>query len=165
LTVYWLDADACIHAKHEETGAFPFSRSQRFWDYLSKKVDEGVVQCPKMVYDEIVAGKDHLAEWFREREQRGLCVHPSDQVWDALTEVSDFVVNRYKDRKSRKFLNGADAMVIAHAKAMGSEGVLVSQDSLSMQDAIVKIPAVCAAFGIEKISWFQMLNRLGDYRG
>ena len=55
MTVYWLEADACIQAKNEETGSFPFSRAANFWSYLSHKVDEGVVKS-KMVYDEIVKG-------------------------------------------------------------------------------------------------------------
>ena len=56
-------------------------------------------------------------------------------------------------------------MVLAHAMAMGKDGVVVSHESLRKQETVVKIPAVCNALGIEKISWFQMLNRLGDYRG
>lgn len=165
MTVYWLDADACIHTKNEETGAFPFSRAANFWGYLSRKVDDGVVKCPKMVYDEIVKGNDELSTWFKEREHRGLCVHSSDEAWECLTKISDFVVGRWKDRKSRSFLDGADAWVLAHAMAMGSDGVVVSHESTRKQETIVKIPAVCGALGIQKISLFQMLNRLGDYRG
>jgi hypothetical protein len=140
-------------------------RGGTFWNYLSRKVDEGIVQCPKMVYDEIVKGNDELATWFKEREHRGLAVHASDEVWEALTEIGTFVVGRWKDRKSRSFLNGADAWVLALAKAMGKDGVVVSHESTRKQETIVKIPAVCSALGIEKISIFQMLNRLGDYRG
>lgn len=154
-----------MHVKNEQTGAFPFSRAPNFWAYLSRKVDEGMVKSPKMVYDEIVAGNDALAQWFREREHRGLCIHSSDKAWESLTRISDFVVNRYKDRRSRAFLDGADAWVLANAMAMGSEGVVVSHESLRKQESIVKIPAVCAALDIEKISFFEMLNRLGDYRG
>jgi uncharacterized protein DUF4411 len=123
------------------------------------------VKCPKMVYDEIVNGNDLLADWFKERADRGLCEPTSDAVWAASVLISDHVVNAYQDRKSRRFLSGADAMVLACAKAMGKDGVVVSHESLRKQESIVKIPAVCNALGIEKISWFQMLNRLGDYRG
>lgn len=164
MTVYWLDADACIQAKHEENGAFPFNRMPRFWDYLSHKIDQGVVQCPKMVYDEITRGDDRLAEWFKERETRGLAIHPSDEVWECVTKISDYVVKKYKDRKSRKFLDCADMFVLAHAMAMGNDGVVVSHEGLRRQNALVKIPVLCLDLGIEKVNLFQMLNRLGDYK-
>jgi hypothetical protein len=151
--------------KNEDTGTYPFSRADKFWAYLSHKVDEGVVQCPKMVYDEIVKGHDRLADWFQEREHRGLCIHPSQDVWDCLTQIGNFVVSEYKDRKSRSFLNGADAFVLAHAMAMGSDGIVVSHESTRKQGVIVKIPAVCAALNIEKINFSRMVNLMGDYKG
>lgn len=118
-----------------------------------------------MVYDEITAGDDRLADWFKEREDRGLCINASPAVWQRLIEIGDFVVKRWKDRRSRAFLNGADAFVLAHALAMGKDGVVVSHESTRKQDSIVKIPVVCAELGVEKISFSQMVNRLGDYRG
>jgi hypothetical protein len=103
LTVYWLDADACIQVKNEETGNYPFSRAEKFWAYLSHKVDERIVRAPKMVYDEITNGDDRLADWFKEREHRGLCVNASPEVWESLIRIGDFVVNKWKDRRSRAF--------------------------------------------------------------
>ena len=164
MTVYWLDADACIHAKNERDGAFPFSRMPKFWAYLSRKVDQGIVKAPKMVYDEITSGNDQLAEWFREREDRGLCENPTDEVWRCVTEISDFVVNKWKDRRARRFLAGADVFVLAHAMAMGKDGVVVSHETKRQQNAIVKIPVVCEELKIEKIGIFTMLNQLGDFR-
>jgi len=160
VTVYWLDADVWIQAKHEQNGPFPFSRMQKFWDYMSLQVDKGKVKCPKMVYDEIVKGNDRLADWFREREARGLSINASDEVWECVTKISDYVVNKYKDRKSRKFLDGADMFVIAHAMAMGEDGVVVSHEGLRRQNALVKIPALCLDLNVEKINIFQMLNRI-----
>lgn len=161
MTVYWLDADVCIQSKNEETGAYPFSRMGKFWAYLSHQVDSGIVKAPLKVYEEISQGNDQLAEWFRDREDRGLCIKPTPDVWDCVGKISDFVEKRWKDRKARMFLDGADCFVLAHAKAMGSDGVVVSAESLRKQNSIVKIPAVCGALEIEKITIFQMLNRLG----
>ncbi|HMH44381.1 MAG TPA: DUF4411 family protein [Pyrinomonadaceae bacterium] len=160
MTVYWLDADACIHAKDERHGAFPFSRMQKFWNYLSHQVDLGVVKAPKMVYDEITKGNDALAEWFRDREDRGLCENPNDAVWNCVTQVNNLVVQKYGDRKARRFLTGADPFVLAHAMAMGDEGIVVSHESTREQNAIVKIPTVCAALNIQQVSIFTMLNQL-----
>jgi hypothetical protein len=74
-----------------------------------------------MVYNEIMdrVWNDRLAEWFREREDRGLCVSPTDDVWKCVHEIGDHVVAKYGDRLARPFLNGADLWVLAHAKAMG----------------------------------------------
>ena len=165
MTVYWLDADACIQAKDEKNGAFPFSRGQKFWDYLSHQVDLGVVRSPRMVYDEITdrGWNDQLSEWFREREGRGLCVNPTDDVWECVHEISNYVVAKYGDRLARPFLNGADLWVLAHAKAMRADGVVVSHEGTREPKTRVKIPAVCQVLGIEKVNLFQMLNRL-DWR-
>lgn len=165
MTVYWLDADACIQTKNEDTGTYPFSRCEKFWAYLSHKVDEKIVQCPKIVYDEIVRGNDRLAEWFKEREHRGLCIHPSQEVWDCLIQIGDYVVKNYKDRRSRSFLSGGDAFVIAHALAMRPDGIVVSHEGPKQQNTIVKIPAICADLGVKQISFNRMVNLLGDYRG
>lgn len=113
-----------------------------------------------MVYDEITRGNDDLAEWFRDRENRGLCENPTDEVWDCLTQVNNFVVQKYGDRKARRFLTGADPFVLAHAMAMGEEGIVVSHESTREQNAIVKIPTVCAALNIQQVSIFTMLNQL-----
>lgn len=160
MKVYWLDADACIHAKDERNGAYPFSRAQNFWAYLSNQVEQGIVRAPKMVYDEIVAGDDALANWFRMREDRGLSEHPSPEVWKCVTEISDLVVKRFGDRKARRFLAGADLFVLAHAMAMGSDGIVVSHESTREQHAIIKIPTICSHLGIEQVSIFRMLNML-----
>lgn len=164
--VYWLDADACIQAKHERNGPFPFSRGRKFWDFLSHKVDEGVVKCPKMVYDEITdrGWNDELAGWFRERESRGLSENPSDSVWERVHQISDFVVAKWGDRLARPFLEGADLWVLAHALAMGSDGIVVSHEGTREQKSKIKIPAVCFELGIEKINLFQMLNRMDDWQ-
>ena len=154
----------CIQIKDEQTGAFPFNKSATFWAFLSHQIDEHVVRSSKMVYDEVTKGNDELAEWFKARKDRGLAINASDEVVECMTKISDFVMRAYKDRRSRRFLEGADAWVLAHAMAMGKDGVVVSHESLRHQNAIVKIPAVCHAMGIEKISVFTMLNRLGYIR-
>jgi len=162
VTVYWLDADACIQAKNKDTGAFPFGRMQKFWDFLSLQIDRGIVKCPKMVYDEVTdrGWEDELAEFFREREARGLCEYATDEVWKWVHQISNLVVQKFGDRKARDFLEGADLWVLAHAKAMGAEGVVVSHEGLREQHHKIKIPVVCAEFQIEKITIFQMLNRM-----
>src|SRR5262249_2735814 len=102
---------------------------------MSRKIDEGVIRAPKMVFDEITAGSDRLAEWFRDREHRGLCINATDEVVKCVGTVSDFVVRKYGDRKAREFLAGADPFVIAHAMAMGEDGVVVSHESRREQTA------------------------------
>lgn len=161
MTVYWLDADACIQAKDEINGAFPFSRMRPFWDYLSLQVDNGVVRAPKMVYDEIVKGNDELSDWFSEREDRGLAIYASKEVHECASRIGDYVVEKYGDRLARPFLKGADMWVMAHAMAMGTDGVVVTHETTRPLTAIIKIPAVCSAFGIERFTIFRMLNQLG----
>jgi hypothetical protein len=161
LAVYWLDADACIQTKDERTGAYPFSRWENFWAYLSHQVDLGFVRCPKKVYDEVTKGwDDPLAMWFREREDRGLCEYPTPEAWECVAKISDFVMNRWGDRMTRPFLKGADVWVLAHAMSMGKDGFVVSHESKRQQNSIVKIPTVCYHLNIQKISIHEMLNRL-----
>jgi hypothetical protein len=51
--------------------------------------------------------------------------------------------------------------VMAHAIAMGKDGVVVTHETTRPLTAIIKIPAVCSAFGIERFTIFRMLNQLG----
>jgi hypothetical protein len=55
---------------------------------------------------------------------------------------------------------GADPFVLAHAMAMGDDGIVVSHESMREQNASVKIPTVCAALNIQQVSIFTMLNQL-----
>jgi hypothetical protein len=159
--VYWLDADAYIQSKDELNGPYTFKRVPAFWDYLSRQIDAGIVRSPKVVYNEIAKGNDNLADWFREREDRGLAIVGDARVHTWAGKISDYVVQRFGDRKAREFLRGGDLWVIAHAKAMGSDAVVVSHESLRQQESRVKIPAVCIKFGVQRISIFAMLNQLG----
>lgn len=150
----------CIQAKDERNGPFPFKRQPKFWAYLSHQVDIGTVRASKMVYDEIMKIDDELKQWFQDREDRGLSIHPTPEVYECVTKVCDYVVRKYGDRKARAFLNGADPFVLAHAMAMGKNGIVVSHESTREQHSIIKIPTVCYALKIQPVSLFQMLNKL-----
>jgi membrane-bound lytic murein transglycosylase MltF len=158
--VYWLDADAYIQSKDEVNGAFPFKRAPEFWKYLAQQIDLGIVRSPKFVYDEITKGNDDLAEWFREREDK-LAIVGDSKVHACAGRISDYVVSKFGDRRAREFLRGGDLWVIAHAMAMGENGIVVSHESLRRQELRVKIPAICMALGVTRITIFAMLNQLG----
>ena len=86
---------------HVEPGTMVYTDALRSYNDLN--YDQQIVRCPKLVYDEVTEGNDRLAQWFRERQDRGLCVEPTQKVWDCLTEINDFVLRKWRDRRARSF--------------------------------------------------------------
>jgi hypothetical protein len=125
---------------------------------MSAQLESGIIRSPKIVYDEVVKGNDWVADWVRTRREKGLSVPASKAVHNHFRPIADYVVQRWGDRKAREFLLGGDCWVIAHAKEMGDDGIVVTQESKRSIEAKVKTPTVCEAVGVECITIFQMLD-------
>jgi hypothetical protein len=155
--VYWLDADAFIQAS-ARTGPYPFKRAPGFWSFLSAQIEAGQIRSPKIVYDELTRGNDELAQWCKQRREKGLCVGANKAVHDYYTAIANHVIKKYGQRKASEFLRGGDGWVIAHAMETGPNGIVVTQESTRHSNAKVKVPTVCKEFGVPCISTFQMLD-------
>jgi hypothetical protein len=153
--IHWLDADVYIQAKN---GPYPFHRVAPFWEFLSEQLDRGNIRSPKAVYDEIVAGNDPLADWFAQREEKGLSIIASEVVCRNYTRIADHVTTSHSAHQAAEFLRGGDGWVIAHA--MEEKGIVVTQESVRSVKAKVKVPAVCEHFGVVCRNTYEMLEAL-----
>ncbi len=155
--MYWLDADVYIQAS-ARTGPYPFKRARGFWSFLAAQLEKGQIGSPKIVYDELTRGNDELAQWCKQRREKGLCVAASREVHAHFTTIANHVIGKYGQRKAAEFLRGGDAWVIAHAMEDGPNGIVVTQESTRHSNAKIKVPTVCKELGVPCISTFQMLE-------
>src|SRR5437016_8554918 len=112
MPIFWLDANVFIEAKDRY---YPFARVPQFWSFLSGKIGEGSICCPKNVYDELIAYGDDLSRWVKARKKRGLCIQPNKGIQNDFRRVADHVDTTYPRHRSQEFLSGADPWVIASA--------------------------------------------------
>ncbi len=170
--IYWLDADIFITAKNS---IYAFEINSTLWAWFDSRLRSRVIMAPARVFAEIMAFKkdDPLKQWAQTRKDLGLCVEPNKGVSRCLTKIADHLytsalVNsktkkqqlRYKPAQVEVFGHGADAFVIAHA--MESAGTVVTFESSRCPDSQkIRIPDVCAHFGIPCISLKELLITLG----
>ena len=156
MAVYWIDAVVLIQASN---AYYPFERVPNFWTFISQQLEAGVIKAPRIVWQEITAGNDALAQWASQRREKGLCVAASKEVQSHMGAISAHVVEKYKPHQANEFLIGGDAWVIAHA--LESRGTVVTQESVRSHKAKVKIPTVCKVLNVRCVDTFVMLKELG----
>jgi Domain of unknown function (DUF4411) len=154
-SIYWLDANVFIQAKN---GPYRFTLVPQFWAFLSQQIDSGVIRSPKIVFDELIDGKDDLATWIKPRKQNGLCHHASQTVQECYSAVANHVALNFKPHQAAEFLFGADGWLIAHA--MDGDGVVVTQESDRSHKAKIKIPTMCKVFHVRCMNTYEMLAAL-----
>lgn len=147
--LYWLDASFFIHASKS---LYAFDINESFWNWLDGQISEGRVAAPRRVYDEVTAHLGHqdtLAEWVRQRKNRGLRIEPDRKVQGVVRDITDYVFSgRWPVEEVWDFCRGADGLVIAHAKVDG--GYVVTHESQKQPLAKkVRIPDVCHNFGVD----------------
>jgi len=150
---YWLDASVLIQA-HQ--GPYNFDIAPGFWNALSQGAADGHLRSPDMVFQEIKPG-DELARWVKANKSP-LFVNADQAVQTKFGPIAAHVQSSYAPPWVVKFLAGADPWVIAHAQA--DAGTVVTLEN-RLRPAHVKIPIICDKFGIESISTYEMLKRLG----
>jgi hypothetical protein len=152
---YWIDADVLIQAINLY---YPFKRVAKFWVFLSQQVEAGVIRSSRLVWQEVCAGDDELAEWLSNRRESGLCVSASRATQAEYAQISEYVFNTYRPHQAAEFLRGGDGWVIAHA--METSGTVTTQESAKSKKARIKIPTVCKALGVRCLDTFRMLDEL-----
>ncbi|MFZ2899867.1 MAG: DUF4411 family protein [Saprospiraceae bacterium] len=154
---YCLDTNVFIQA---EKGPYGMDIMPGFWDWLDQQVEAGMIFSSVMVYEELTAGTDNIAEWSKSRQNSPLFQAPSPQAQFIFTDISDFVVANYSPAEADYFLSGADPWVIAQAIEAGAK--VVTMEKLAGPGARkVKIPNICQEFGAGWIDTYSLLRELG----
>ena len=156
---YWLDANVLIEAHRR---SYPFEIAVSFWRWLGKQVEDGVIVCPRRVYQEIAEQenhKDEIAQWVQNRKDKGLCVLPSRTVTAQEGIVLEYVFGRYAPEQAYTFAKGGDPWVIAHA--LDDRGTVVTLESdLRPTAQRARIPDVCKHFDVKCVNTVEMLKLL-----
>jgi len=156
---YWIDASVLIEA-HRRT--YPISIAISFWTWLAGQVQQGSVVAPRRVYQEIAEVEDHkdeLAQWMKNRRDKGLCIALSKAVQDRVGEIQARVFESYSYPEAWDFSRGADPWIIAHA--IEDKGVVVTLESDLRPDAKkVRIPDVCDIFDVKCLDMLEMMRLL-----
>jgi hypothetical protein len=155
---YWVDASAFIWANRE---LFPYNDARVYWNWFYSKVESGDIVTHKHCFDEVVAGvtgptPDPIAVWLKSRKGQWCSYGDTEESQVIMGEISAYCVKKYSFPVSKQFLNGADARLIARAKA--DVGVVVCQES-ERKDP--RIPHVCQKFGVQCIPITRMNILLG----
>lgn len=153
---YLLDANVFIRAKNEHFG---FDFCPAFWDWLTAENAGGMVFSVDEVGGELRVGDDELSEWAA-RQGDGFFLSPVARSSAALERIGRWLRNQgYEPAGIDDFLQAADCSLIAHA-LVGEHDVVTHELSLRSTRR-VKIPNVCAGFGIGCLTPFDMLRREG----
>lgn len=155
---YWLDSNVFIEG---EKGPYGFNLAPRFWIIVKEMSNDGLLACPSMVYAELHDAQDDLSNWARERKKTGMFIEPDVAVQQEFQKICTYVMERYPDNQPRRrFLDRADPWIIAHALVHGGKVVTHEQRNPETSSK-VKIPNVCAHFGVHCIDIYQMLRDQG----
>lgn len=154
---YLLDANAYIQAKnlHYRMEIVP-----GFWDWLDIQMGRDEVGSIDMVFDELTAGGDLLADWAGVRKVRMLAVD-DESTQSIFADVANFVMAHpvYKEPHTSFFLDGADPWLIAGAAASGAT-VVTHENRVPADSKRPKIPNVCEEFGVPYLSTFDLMGKL-----
>jgi hypothetical protein len=133
-----------------------------FWAWLAGQVQVGNVVAPRRVYQEIAEvenHKDDLAQWVKNRRDKGLCIPPSKPVQERVRVIEAKVFELFTHPEAWEFSKGADPWIIAHA--IEDNGVVVTLESdLRPEAKKVRIPDVSNAFNVKCVDTLEMMRQL-----
>lgn len=159
VSVYLLDANVFIQAARQY---YAFDIAPRFWDALITEAANGRVRSIDRVKGDLDKGKDdlknwancHFHQWFDSTDAGDvLAAYKSIMIWASQQ-------NQFTDAARAEFASGADAWVVAYAKARGC--VVVTQERFDPNvKKKIPIPNVCRAVNVDYMDTFQLLRTLG----
>jgi len=138
---------------------YSFDYASGFWKWLCEHGKKDSVGSIREVLDEIKEKDDACAEWakghpsfFAEKDPKSLQVYV-----DLTTKL--YASPRYPKQAVGKFLQDADAHLIAHAAAHGH--TLVTREVVEPKRAKIKIPDVAKLMGVTCIQPWQLFRKNG----
>jgi hypothetical protein len=157
---YVLDADVFIQAARQY---YAFDLVPRFWDILISLANSGRILSIDRVKEELVRGKDELAEWAKKKFDHAFASTDDPDVIRSYGEVMSWVQaqSRFTGGAKAQFANGADGWLVAFAK-LNALIVVTHEQPAPGAVTTVKIPDVSHAFKVETVDTFEMLRSLKE---
>jgi hypothetical protein len=153
---YLLDANTYIQAKLQYYG---MDFCPGYWDWLDEKFQTGEVGSIEFIGKELKDGNDELALWAKARSHQ-FVKHDDDGTQSVFAAIADYVMQKDFNPGNRDhFLEKGDPWLIAKARTLGAT-VVTQEAAVSPDTKKVKVPNICAEFGVRCITTFDMLREL-----
>ena len=158
--VFVLDTNVFVEAAKRY---YAFDIAPAFWDMLIAQAQNGHIVSIDRVKDELLRGKDDLAQWANGQFHSHFASTNHQAVLDAYRNIIQWAYNQpqFKEEAKADFAraDNADAWVVAYARVKGY--VVVTQERYDPNiRRKIKIPNVCQAFGVPYVDTFEMLRQL-----
>lgn len=154
-----LDANVFIEAKNTYYG---LDLVPAFWSWLEQAASSGELASTDLVYDELKAGGDELADWAKDR--RGLLFRVSSSsatVAGAVAQLGSWAeAENYHSHVLQDFMDGADPFLVGAALETGST-VVTQETPAGSKKKKIKIPDACRHLGVPYENTFEMMRALG----
>jgi len=144
--------DTCSFTELRRT--YPRPHFDAVWKLIERVADEGRLVSVEDVFLELDAQDDEVAEWARAR--RGLFLPLTEELQAKAREILS-THPTLVDVKKRK--SGADPFLVA--LGVLRHACVVTQERRSGGPPAVKIPDVCAAYGVRCVPLLQLLQDEG----
>lgn len=156
---YIMDANVFITAYRQR---YPFDIAPSFWEQLVEKASDKMLIIED-VQNEILKGKDQLAEWYNDNSSSFTVLRiPEQEVIEAYSKVINSVNDNenYKQSAKDEFASIADSWICSYALAYGATIVTLETYQFAAKKR-VKIPNVCREFDIRYIDMLQFMREIG----
>jgi len=156
VTSYLLDTDVFIRAKNQHYG---FDLCPGFWSWIDREHAAGRVFSIQRVYYELLAGKDELSSWAKQR--KGMFLKPDQATASSLQQLSSWAINAgYRQGAVAAFMKKADFYLVAQAHAMGHT-VVTYEKPAPQSVRSIKIPDACETLDVDWMAPHEMLRSEG----
>ncbi|KAA9354266.1 DUF4411 family protein [Ochrobactrum quorumnocens] len=155
---FLVDSNIFIEAKNRYYG---FDICPGFWEWMDDVCGNGVGSIVE-VRNELLDGRDELADWISDRKDAEWFLQIDDEeTQNHFADVANHVAMAgYSDAAVEKFLAKADPWIIAKSMTLGS--TIVTHETVAQANARnrVLIPNVCNHFGVPYLNTFDALRQM-----
>ncbi len=158
---FLVDSDVFITAKN---AYYDFGICPGFWEGVIRQHEKGRVFSVDRVRNELLAGRkdDDLVQWVTNDLPPSFFLDvESGDVPNRYTEIMVWSQRHpaYFDYAKAKFATGADGWLVAYARV--HDAIVVTNEARAPDSkSDIKLPDVCAQFGVPVMNTFSMLKEL-----
>ena len=154
-----LDANVFITAKNTYYG---LDLVPAFWSWIEQQAAAGALGSTDLVFEELKAGNDDLAEWVKTRED--LIFHLNSSSSEVAAHVGSLgawaLSVGYQQHVIEDFMSCADPFLVGVAASSGL--VVVTQETpAGSKRKKIKIPDPCSHLGVSYENTFETMRALG----
>jgi hypothetical protein len=132
-----------------------------FWEWLLHNGNIGNVKVPQEQYEEVVVGNGDIVDWLKDEDVKSAMLLSEEAEPSIVANVIDigYAPNL---NESELLIVGRDPFLIAYGVADASNRCVVSFEvsAPSKQRANRKVPDVCAQFGVQCRTLFDVIDAL-----